>query len=173
MQNWHKLLVYELYRQKCVEYTHKYCGNYYPSNFTMEKNEDRCEVLIYNSIIWGFQNWFFGWKLRIVRKICTLICLIGCFELLRLHPLRFPKLDSLSKPKNDHQNTLSCFHLISCLPSTFHKLKKSLVFILIFGWIGRGVFMILILRVLSVNRIFPLRVLTAGAISLFSILRVL
>ena len=31
----------------------------------------------------------------------------------------------------------------------------------------RGVFRILILRVLSVNRIFPLRVLTAGAISLF------
>ena len=30
-----------------------------------------------------------------------------------------------------------------------------------------GVFRILILRVLSVNRIFPLRVLTAGAISLF------
>ena len=32
---------------------------------------------------------------------------------------------------------------------------------------SRGVFRILILRVLSVNRIFPLRVLTAGAISLF------
>ena len=32
---------------------------------------------------------------------------------------------------------------------------------------GRGVFRILILRVLSVNRIFPLQVLTAGAISLF------
>ena len=31
----------------------------------------------------------------------------------------------------------------------------------------RGVFRILILRVLSVYRIFPLRVLTAGAISLF------
>ena len=31
----------------------------------------------------------------------------------------------------------------------------------------RGVFRILILRVLSVKRIFPLRVLTAGAISLF------
>ena len=30
-----------------------------------------------------------------------------------------------------------------------------------------GVFRILILRVPSVNRIFPLRVLTAGAISLF------
>ena len=30
-----------------------------------------------------------------------------------------------------------------------------------------GVFRILILRVLSVNRIFPLRVMTAGAISLF------
>ena len=34
-------------------------------------------------------------------------------------------------------------------------------------FLSRGVFRILILRVLSVNRIFPLRVLTAGAISLF------
>ena len=38
---------------------------------------------------------------------------------------RFPKLDSLSKPKNDHQNTFNCFHLISCLPSTFHMLWKK------------------------------------------------
>ncbi len=35
------------------------------------------------------------------------------------------------------------------------------------GSIRSGVFKILILRVLSVNKIFPLRVLTADAISLF------
>ena len=36
-----------------------------------------------------------------------------------------------------------------------------------FSLLYSGVFRILILRVPSVNRIFPLRVLTAGAISLF------
>ena len=61
--------------------------------------------------------------------------------------------DILNRCESDFINSKSCIVF-----KHFYKLQRIIL---------RGVFRILILRVLSVNRIFPLRVLTAGAISLF------
>ena len=47
------------------------------------------------------------------------------------------------------------------------SIRNQLMHFFYFRLVISGVFRILILRVPSVNRIFPLRVLTAGAISLF------
>ena len=51
--------------QECWNYAIKRCGYFFPSNFTLEKTDEWCEIPGYDSVRWGLENWCCSWKQKI------------------------------------------------------------------------------------------------------------